>query len=434
MTNELSIREFGYIVEAEVEASSLDYCSISTEAWIFLENLAFSNEKENRFISTASYQGKKALQIKNFVGVISTPDGTHIEILPKISELNQSLEETRRLLYKMLCEVEDLPFVETTDASLKLSNKTLPEALITRFLTSLAAVVRQGVRKDYQRIEAEEKFLKGQLLIAQQLRQPAGKHHLFQIAYDVFSENRAENRLIHSALIQVANWSKSAENQKLARELRFAFNEIPKSINYKADFGLWKNTRDMISYKALLPWVRLILNQQSPFTLKDQNLGISFLFPMEKLFEQYVAKKLQKQLQPLGYVVRTQLQQHYLSNDPKAFLLKPDLAIYKDKSLIAILDTKWKLIEQEKLYENGNPDPKSGVSQSDMYQMFAYGHKYLNANGKLFLIYPYYEKFKEGKLFKLSEGLSLNVVPYNLKDDSMTLELQNSTDELKEVA
>ena len=419
---ELCIREFAYIIQDEQgnETNQLDLCSVNPKAWKFLEDYAYSNEKEKRFIKSSSYKGKKAFQVVNFVGVITTPDGTHLEILPKTNEDGQDFDETRKLLVRMLFEIDDLTYLETTDASLVLYDKPLPEILINRFLHKLADVVRKGIRKDYQRIEAEEKFLKGQLLVSQQLNQPVGKQHLFRIAYDVFSEDRAENRLIHAALVQVARWSKSDENQKLARELRFAFNDIPKSSDYKTDFSLWRDSRDMISYRALLPWVKLILNHQSPFAIKGDHAGISFLFPMESLFEKYVAKMLQKTVyQNLSkYVIKTQISSKYLSEAPDAFLLKPDLAIYKNSKVIGILDTKWKLIDQNATYQNGNDDPKSSISQSDMYQMFAYGHKYLErAAGKLMLIYPKWTMFKdENKQFDLGNGLTLYVFPFDLTD------------------
>lgn len=418
---ELCIREFAYIIQDEQgnETNQLDLCSVNPKAWKFLEDYAYSNDKEKRFIKSSSYKGKKAFQVVNFVGVITTPDGTHLEILPKTNEDGQDFDETRKLLVRMLFEIDDLTYLETTDASLVLYDKSLPEILINRFLHKLADVVRKGIRKDYQRIEAEEKFLKGHLLVSQQLNQPIGKQHLFRIAYDVFSEDRAENRLIHAALVQVARWSKSDENQKLARELRFAFNDIPKSSDHKTDFSLWRDSRDMIGYRALLPWVKLILNHQSPFAIKGDHAGISFLFPMESLFEKYVAKILQKTaIQKYAeYVVKPQISSEYLSKDPPAFKLKPDLAIYKNKTVIGILDTKWKLIDQKATYQNGNDDPKSSISQSDMYQMFAYGHKYLErAAGKLMLIYPKWSNFDKEKQFNLGDDLNLYVFPFDLTD------------------
>ena len=418
--NSICIREYAHIIAESNVENSLDVCSVSKLDWEYLEKMAFSDEKQNSFIKVSQFQGEKALKVVNYVGVISTPYGTHIEILPKTNvQLNQSDElDTRKLLCNMLAEVYRLPFIETKEANLETFNKPLIEALISLFLTRLASVVRRGIRKDYHRIEEEERFLRGQLLMTLQLRQPIGKQHLFQISYDIFSENRAENRLIHSALIQVSKWSKDEQNIKLARELRFAFNEIPFSSNYKADFAHWQDTRDMVSYQPLLQLVRFILNQQSPFAIKGQHEGISFLFPMEKLFEEYVAIKLAKLL-PTNLELKPQIARKFLVNKPKnAFLLKPDIAIIdkKTKNIVAILDTKWKLIDQNAQYDNGADDVKAGISQGDMYQLYAYGCKYLEGKGNLFLIYPQWEKFHQRFQFEFQDGLSLDVIPFNMKN------------------
>jgi 5-methylcytosine-specific restriction enzyme subunit McrC len=423
--SELSIREFGYIIQKDTNEDlsnddpnlSFDVCAVNPEVWKYLEDYAYNSDKENRFIRPRSYNGKKALQVVNFVGVISLPGSIHLEILPKTSEDDQDNIEVRKLLVRMISEVYELPSIEHTKANVAVFQRPLLEVLITWFLQDLANVVRKGIRKDYERIEAEEKFLKGRLLVSQQINQPVSRRHLFRIAYDIFSENRAENRLIHSALVQVAKWSKCENNQKLARELRFAFNEIPKSTDYKTDFDQWRNSRDMISYKPLLYWVRLILNQQSPFSIKGDSKGISFLFPMESLFEKYVAKILQKTTSqnPTDYAVRTQLSGAYLSKYPDAFLLKPDLAIYEGNMIKGILDTKWKLIDQNATYKNGKDDPKLSISQVDMYQMFAYGHKYLDGGkGKLVLIYPKWRNFDKEKQFNLGDDLNLYVFPFDL--------------------
>ena len=425
--SELSIREFGYIIQKDANEDhsnddpniSIDVCAVNPEVWKYLEDYAYNSDKENRFIRPRSYNGKKALQVVNFVGVISLPGSIHLEILPKTSEDDQDNIEVRKLLVRMISEVYELPSLEHTKANVAVFNRPLLEVLITWFLQDLANVVRKGIRKDYERIEAEERFLKGRLLVSQQISQPISRRHLFRIAYDIFSENRAENRLIHSALVQVAKWSDSENNQKLARELRFAFNEIPRSTDYKADFSLWRNSRDMISYKPVLYWVKLILNQQSPFSIKGDSNGISFLFPMETLFEKYVAKILEKKVQKdySGYRVEKQFKSESLSINPKAFLLKPDLAIYKNNKFMGILDTKWKLIDQYAKYQNDKDDPKSSISQSDMYQMFVYGHKYLGGAGKLMLIYPKWTMFKdENKQFDLGNGLMLDVFPFDLTD------------------
>jgi 5-methylcytosine-specific restriction enzyme subunit McrC len=417
--HELCLSEYGMLTQQDVVRDDLQVRWLQNpQAWALLEGYAYSSEKEHRFVQVASYHGIKALRVVNFVGLLTTPDGTQIEILPKTSEHGQDVAQTRALLWKMLSVVEDLTFLASTEAQLMLRNMPLPEALISIFLQQAATLIRRGLRRDYERIEAEEPFLRGRLRVSSQMRQPPGRQHLFQIEYDVHSANRAENRLLHAAIILAGKWSKAPGNQRLARELRSAMDQVPVSQDFALDFTRWQDTRDMAHYRPVLPWIRLILNRQSPYTLKDQHHGISFLFPMETLFEKYVAVVLSKQAQAHGLHLKTQLANRCLSDSPAAFLLKPDLALYQGSRLLAILDTKWKLIDQDTRYDNGDPDPKAGISQADMYQLFAYGHKYLSGAGKLVLIYPQWRGFSSPlPTFTLGPGLMLETVPFDLCDD-----------------
>lgn len=417
---ELYLREFGRMVQGEHSNTSMDVCGIGSQAaWDFFETLAFSDAKGNQFIDVARFEGKKALRVKNYVGVISAPDGTQVEILPKTSEGAQDLKASRALLWKMLAAVENLPFLETTDAQLKVRAMPLTEALVSIFLEHAAALLRRGIRRDYERIEAEERFLRGRLRVVQQMQQPPGRQHLFQIEYDIFSENRAENRLLHAALAKVALTSKTANNQRLARELRHGLEMVPLSADYQSDFSKWRTGREMVHYQPLLPWLRLILNQECPYSLKDEHAGISFLFPMEKLFEKYVEQSLRRRLAPFGVHVLGQARQHHLATGPNAFQLKPDMVLSHAGKCVGVLDAKWKLIDARITYENGKEDPKSGIQQSDMYQLFAYGHKYLGGKGRLMLIYPQWSGFTAPlNTFILGDGLTLDVVPFDLATDA----------------
>lgn len=56
----------------------------------------------------------------------------------------------------------------------------------------------------------------------------------------------------------------------------------------------------------------------------------------------------------------------HLVEEPKKFALQPDIVITKEDKIINA-DTKWKIIKEEK-----------DISQSDMYQLFAYEKEKLN--------------------------------------------------------
>ena len=101
---------------------------------------------------------------------------------------------------------------------------------------------------------------------------------------------------------------------------------------------------------------------------------------MEKLFECYIAKKLQESDELKAWKISTQHSGQYLFEEPKMFLLKPDIFLTsQDKGRKIILDTKWKVL-------SNNASEHYGISQADMYQMYAYYCRY-NVD-KVLLVYP----------------------------------------------
>ena len=81
-----------------------------------------------------------------------------------------------------------------------------------------------------------------------------------------------------------------------------------------------------------------------------------------------------------------------------------------------ILDTKWKRVDSRK------PEKNYDLSQSDFYQLFAYGHKYRSNMGPptLVLIYPYWSGLT-GALpaFDYGQGMSLWAIPFDLENDRL---------------
>jgi len=423
--NSISIREYGVLYSGSMEDNQnnafLDSKFISKIAWDWL--LEKTGTDEHKFlVRPIRRDGKVGLQVMNYVGVITTPCGCQIEIVPKIDKYHhdnkeKELEKSRKKLFYMLSKVTNLKFKSFQNAALKLFNQPIPEVLIHQFLTEVKLVVKRGIRNDYISVKEEVAFLRGRLQVAAQLRQPIGRQHLFQVEHDEFLPDRAENRLIHSALKKVLRWSRSNENQRLANELLFVFDDIPLSTNVKQDFKRWFYDRSMVHYKPVKPWCELILNEQSPFSLVGSHQGLSFLFLMNELFEKYVAIVLRKQLAE-GYKLKEQAASKYLvkHDDRDMFQLKPDLLIQENinnKNLV-VLDCKWKVID-EKDREN-----KYGIGQGDMYQLFAYGQKYLEGTGEMFLIYPETKTFNAPlHIFKFDEDkdkcLNLWVVPFKWK-------------------
>jgi 5-methylcytosine-specific restriction enzyme subunit McrC len=250
------------------------------------------------------------------------------------------------------------------------------------------------------------------------MRQSPARKHIFPIEHDIYEVDRPENRLIKTALEVVCKKTRSSKNWKLAQELRLMTGEIPKSQNIAQDFKQWQSGRLLALYADIKPWTELILSEYMPVSTQGGWRGMSLLFPMERLFEHYVAYHLRRSLK--DWKVKTQVSsQHMCTHENRQiFKLKPDIYIEKQNKKI-VLDTKWKLLDQNNL------SGRYGLKDSDIQQMFAYSHHYLQHSSEVVLIYPYrrdrFNRPLPSFTFNATESRALlKVLPFNLdKPDDM---------------
>lgn len=415
MSADVTIREYALLTTSVVTPGNLDCAQVSVSAFDWLCTLsARFNQSGARLLQI---EGQTTLKWDSYVGVVQTPCGTRIEILPKHFEAGDCRLESRKLLRKLIINALGLKPREGSVASLELFNAPLTEWVIEQFLGELDVLVKRGIRFDYQRIEEEQRFLRGQLNVVAQMRQPPGRQHHFQIRHDVFVPDRAENRLLKLALEIARGSTQNAASWRLANELRGMLDEIPSSRNVRQDLRAWSPDRLMAHYQAIKPWCELILNQQMPIAISGQWQGISLLFPMEKLFEKFVEASLRKQLSQEATLnaqsSAATLCQH---NGKGRFSLIPDMRIDTPQRRW-ILDAKWKRINEN------DPNNNYGISQADFYQLFAYGHKYLHQNGSsptLALIYPRWSGLsKRLEVFDFGGELQLWVLPFDLNSEEL---------------
>lgn len=342
----------------------------------------------------------EVITAKNYVGVIAMQDGTTIEILPKIAN-SATIEDGKKLLFAMLRTVKDLPFKTFNMANLDARRIRIFEVFISMFISEVKRLVQKGLKSDYVRYQDNERFLKGKLLFQDHLKHNLVHKERFFVAYHQYDSNRPENRIIKTALQYLLRFSDSAKNKKDIRILLNIFDKVQVSANTHADFKSCSNGRDMLAYEQVLWWCEVFLRGNSFTNAKGNKRATALLFPMERLFESYVAEHLGKAISYARYDVRTQEHKHCLFHE--TFVLRPDIVVeHKQENEVIILDTKWKLLD---------PDMTNrGISQGDMYQMYAYGKKYKSE--KVVLLYPFNEKvadLKQSINFSSSENDMVNV-------------------------
>jgi 5-methylcytosine-specific restriction enzyme subunit McrC len=362
--------------------------------------------------------GQDVLTVQQYAGVIRTDTGCQLEILPKISKKTDA-ESARKLLVKMLIELNDSPFKAGTLADLSAHKMPLFEFLMRQFLEHVGEIVRKGIARTYIDLSDNLIYLRGKLQLTEHIKHNAWLHSRVYCEFDEFEIDRPINRLVRAALGIVERLTQDADNQQRCRELLFCFEGVPPSRDFPRDFREVRQDRLIRHYEPAIPTCRLILERLNPLTRHGTSRAVSMLFPMAAVFEDYVAAKLPNLLD--GWRVRTQVRGQALVErhvGGKIFRLIPDIELRRgDQRVIA--DTKWKLLDESDRRNRYN------ISQPDIYQLFAYLRKYLAHldNRRVVLIYPRTETF-QGPLepFWYKEGKEvLYVLPYDLENDQIEL-------------
>lgn len=416
--NSLTIFEFDKIVESKTGVVERAVPR-RVFAWLDAQCLR-SDDDAPGWLKLTQLNGQRAIQVTSYVGVIRAPCGFQIEVLPKTGR-HTSPDEARALLIEMLKCLAGFRHIKTANADLIAERMPLLEVFIQQFLLAVGSLVKRGLRSDYVARQDNLFALRGRLLVARQVSQNLVRRDRFFTEHDEFSQDRAENRLIHSALRHVLAMCRAQENQRVARELSFVFAEVPLSADVALDVQRIRLDRGMGYYESALDWAKLILQGLSPISGMGKHHAPSLLFPMEAVFEAYVEKHLARQLRG-DFVLKAQASsQHLVAHEEQRwFRLKPDLLVKHKESTRLVLDTKWKLLDAAK--KNGRE--KYQLSQADFYQLYAYGHHYLDGAGDIVLIYPRTDAFT-GPLpvfdFTKANGMRLWVLPFCLRERRLKL-------------
>jgi 5-methylcytosine-specific restriction enzyme subunit McrC len=423
--NGLTIYEFDAMATAGADFSDVEGVHMVPAKvfnWLETQCLRAADAGDAAWLRWTQRRGRRVIQVTSFVGVIQAPNGYQIEVLPKVGKaIGGGAVEARQLLIKMLCCLHGFRYVLTDRAELSAAQMPLLEIFISEFLRTVEHIVKRGLRSDYRQRQDNLFALRGKLLMSPHLRQNLFRADRFFTEHDEFSTDRPENRLLHAALRRALALTGSQANQQLARELDFVFSDVPPSTQVRIDFQQVRVDRGMGYYTDALAWARVILNEESPLTGSGHHTAPSLLFPMEAVFEAYVAKHLPRQLAaPL--ILKTQACSHHLvrHREKNWFRLKPDLLVRNSERDLLVLDTKWKLLDGLK----ANGTDKYGLAQSDFYQLQAYGLSYLGGIGDVVLIYPRTAAFADPLPvfdFPKINGMRLWVLPFCLTERRLKL-------------
>lgn len=416
----LSVREHDTLLRGPATVQGEEHISVlGAEAFDAVQALVLDKAGELGEVATPTkHAGRDALKLTQWVGLIRTPDGTAIEILPKTHErpgsrqqdAEESLHRSRALLMRMLSATDER-FRMAPAADLDPARMPLFELLLRVVLEGVKEALRRGLPHTYVHVQEERAGLRGRVDLPRQLRQPAHRLHLLHVAYDEFLPDRPETRLVRLAVERVLRLTRVEPTKRLARELLLALEDVPPSRNVDRDFAQWRLERGHASFAPLEGLTRLVLYELNPLVGGQTARTQAVLFDMNKVYEAYVAHLLR--LQQPTWRVETQLRARLgRAGSQGAFTVKPDLLITLPSGEKIVADTKWKRLKP-------GDGPTYGISNADIYQMLAYHQVFQGgqAGARLWLIYPHLPQLgteRPGIVFPLDQRL--HVVSVDLED------------------
>lgn len=378
----ITVREFDYLIPHGKE--SLKCHSIGDANFCDLKECLLNDPLMQEALTIRLVKGiGEAIQVTNYVGCLAFKDNLQIEILPKL-DLSQKAEDSKKVFLKMLGFLgSQTSYKEFENALLKAEKLPLYECFISLFLNKAAQLLKQGLPNAYADKADHLPLVRGKINFTDQVKTNPAYAHKLSLTYSEFSPNRPENRLLKATIQLLYRKTSDPKNKKLASQLLVFFSDIPPSINYEKDFASCAIDRNTKQFGTILSWCRIFLRGQSFSNSTGKSPIQAILFPMEKLFEDYVAEVLRQASRKYPFIqnVKKQVATRWLFQERK-IQLRPDILVDLSDDSKVILDTKWKRVAKP-----------NDISVSDLYQMYAYGKRYgttdnTNRPQRVILLYP----------------------------------------------
>lgn len=322
------------------------------------------------------------LKSNKYVGVIYFGD-YKINLLPKIffdkekeffpSDINAI--HNHILWWLSYCRRIKFPNYQASISSLK---SDFFEVLIFLYAKYTRELLSNTIYQQYEDNEKELSFIKGRINTNSYINEDIskGRWHKVNCSFDSFEIDNKFNRIIKYVTSLLFHVSKNYENKKYLREILFILDEVSDvkvsaedciNIRFNPMFGDFETVRD---------YCYLFLNNCISYDYKNDLKLFAFLLPMDYVFEDFIFGFIDKEIKEIR--AKSQVISKYL-DQKENFTLRPDLVLQLGSRKI-IADTKYKIIYSDK------NDLTSGISQSDLYQMLAYGVRFRINEIKLF--YP----------------------------------------------
>lgn len=226
-----------------------------------------------KIISSSSKDGKKYFSAGNYCGFACLTDGTLIEILPTAKG---GAAEARKLLCAEFCRRCGAVF----DASGFDPDMNFMEYLISVFAGETMKIIKSGVLSAYASIEENVTSVQGTILFSENNRRNLVHRERIYVRHEVFTSDRAENRIIKAAATIFNKNTANSHSSHLLKEALSFLDDVRKIYDVKAEFSKCINARNTKKYNTVLSICRMIFDKDEGTAFTAKNISCAQFYEM----------------------------------------------------------------------------------------------------------------------------------------------------------
>jgi 5-methylcytosine-specific restriction enzyme subunit McrC len=232
-------------------------------------------------------------------------------------------------------------------------------AIASGFSHHVAYALERGALRGYVRRDERRHDIRGRIRFSDHLARGGGLPLPVEVSYDDFTADILENRMLLTAATLVLRLPRIplAARMRL-RRVRAVLDEVAPLTSWRG-LEAPTTTRLNVRYAPALALAELILAGSSLGTEHGEKSSTSFVFDMNKVFEEFVSTALAEALGSHTGDLREQVADRSLDEGGR-LTLKPDLSWWYGNRCLSILDAKYKEIDE------------GLMKHADAYQMLAY--------------------------------------------------------------
>jgi 5-methylcytosine-specific restriction enzyme subunit McrC len=350
--------------------------------------------REEQLRVTPSWSGGYDLSAGGHVGTISLHGSAHDLTGPSLDILIEPKVPIANLFHMLTYAHKLADFGR--DLSPLTTGDDIFDAVVDIFVRQVDDIARRGIHRGYIDREESAAYLRGRLQVARQVRRgPAVV--AFEQETNEFTADLLENRILRAALglLARARFRDPLLGPRVRRALAAYEEATPIGIT-AADCDRVVYTRLTERYRSPINLARLFLRHLSLEGREGETPFVSFLVPMPRLFEQFVARLLADAVATRPRL-RLEDQWRIWLDEERRLEGRPDLVLKLDGRALLVLDTKYKVYGDK-------------PTNADINQMVTYCHTLGVSAGVL--LYPGDDG--GGGAYVMKAGVHLRTRPLSL--------------------